>query len=80
MVYVDDVVEVDSDPEESSIREWTTDSGMPRGPDSGSQRSSGSQGSGRSLTAVSLAASVRSVDIAQLFRKKILRGSSGWLS
>ena len=40
----------------STIGEWSTDSGMPRGPSSGSQGSGGA----RSLAGLSLAASVRS--------------------
>ncbi|CAE6971034.1 unnamed protein product [Symbiodinium sp. CCMP2592] len=65
-VYADDEVELgedsDSGDEASSIGQWTTDSGMPRGRGSSS---AGSQGTGRSLTAVSLAASVQSAQAWQ---------------
>ena len=74
-VYVDDVVEIDSGSEESSIRQRTTDSGMPRGPSSGSQRSQGSQLSGRSLVAASLAASVHS---AAGYREALQEENFAW--
>ena len=59
VVYADDEVEAPSEAEESlsSMGEWSTDSGMPRGRGSGS---SGSHVSARSLAAVSLVASVHS--------------------
>ena len=71
-VYVDDEVELPSSASEdvSSLGEWTTDSGMPRGP-SGDSRESSQSGvggsvrsrcSGRSIAAVSLAASVGSAE------------------
>ena len=67
VVYGDDEGWLESDNEdESSIGEWTTDSGMPRGRSSSSGGSAGSRRSGRSVAVMSVAASLHSASGHQL--------------
>ena len=67
VVYGDDEGWLESDDEdESSIGEWTTDSGMPRGHSSSGGGSARSPRSGRSLTVMSIAAPLRSASGHQL--------------